>query len=85
METTLPETKGDLNQRMGLGLERFPASCGAAWGHSGSFPGYWTHSWSSANGARQAVLMVNIDPSAATPAARAAFYETLDSAYCSTS
>jgi D-alanyl-D-alanine carboxypeptidase len=85
MKTTLAETKGDLHQRMGYGLERFPASCGAAWGHSGSFPGYWGHAWSSANGKRQAVLMVNIDPSAVDAPARAAFYKLLDAAYCSTS
>jgi D-alanyl-D-alanine carboxypeptidase len=85
MKSTIPETKGDLHQRMGLGLERFPSSCGPAWGHSGSFPGYWTHAWSSANGRRQAVLMLNIDPSAATPPATAAFYKALEDGYCSTS
>jgi D-alanyl-D-alanine carboxypeptidase len=84
MKTTLPDPKGDLAQRMGYGLIRFSTSCGAAWGHSGSFPGYWTHAWTSANGKRQAVLMVNIDPSSVSDAARAAFYKALDDAYCST-
>jgi D-alanyl-D-alanine carboxypeptidase len=83
MRKTMPEAHGDLGQRMGLGLERFPTSCGAAWGHSGSFPGYWTHAWSSANGTHQTVLMVNIDPSAVSDATRAGFYETLYDAYCS--
>ena len=69
---------------MGYGLIRFSTSCGAAWGHSGSFPGYWTHAWASANGQRQVVLMVNIDPSAVTPEARAGFYKTLENAYCGT-
>ena len=73
----------DLHQRMGLGLERFPTACGAAWGHSGSFPGYWTHAWSSATGSHQAVLMVNIDPSAVSDATRVGFYNTLYDAYCS--
>jgi D-alanyl-D-alanine carboxypeptidase len=82
MKTTLPEAKGDLVQRMGFGLIRFSTSCSGAWGHSGSFPGYWTHAWSSGNGNRQAVLMVNIDPSAVTEAAQIAFYKTLDDAYC---
>jgi len=82
MKKTLPEAKGDLHQRMGLGLERFPTSCGPAWGHSGSFPGYWTHAWSSADGKHQAVLMVNIDPSAASDATRVGFYKTLDDARC---
>jgi D-alanyl-D-alanine carboxypeptidase len=85
MKTTLVNPNGDLHQRMGYGLERFPASCGAAWGHSGSFPGYWGHAWSSASGKRQAVLMVNLDPSAAQPPAMTAFYKLLDAAYCSTS
>jgi D-alanyl-D-alanine carboxypeptidase len=82
MKTTLPEAKGDLVQRMGYGLIRFSTPCGAAWGHSGSFPGYWTHAWASANGQRQAVLMVNIDPMSVTPEANAAFYKALGNAYC---
>jgi D-alanyl-D-alanine carboxypeptidase len=85
MKTTLVNPGSDLNQRMGYGLERFPASCGVAWGHSGSFPGYWGHAWSSGDGKRQAVLMVNIDPMAVEPAAITAFYTLLDAAYCSTS
>jgi D-alanyl-D-alanine carboxypeptidase len=85
MKTTLVNPGADLHQRMGYGLERFPASCGVAWGHSGSFPGYWGHAWSSANGQRQAVLMVNIDPSAVQPQAVTAFYKLLDAAYCSAS
>jgi D-alanyl-D-alanine carboxypeptidase len=83
MQTTLANPTGDLHQRYGLGVERFATSCGAAWGHSGSFPGYWTYGWSSADGKRQVVLMSNIDPTAVTPAARTAFYRTLDDAYCS--
>jgi D-alanyl-D-alanine carboxypeptidase len=84
MKTTLPEAKGDLVQRMGYGLIRFSTPCGAAWGHSGSFPGYWTHAWASANGARQAVLMVNLDPESVTAEANAAFYKALGNAYCGT-
>ena len=84
MKRTLPEAKGDLVQRMGYGLIRFSTPCGAAWGHSGSFPGYWTHAWSSENGKRQTVLMVNIDPGSVTPEANAAFYRVLGDAYCST-
>jgi D-alanyl-D-alanine carboxypeptidase len=84
MKTTLPEAKGDLVQRMGYGVIRFSTPCGAAWGHSGSFPGYWTHAWSSGDGKRQVVLMVNIDPTSVTAEANAAFYRTLGSAYCGT-
>lgn len=85
MKTTLPGApNSDLGQRMGLGLERFPTSCGAAWGHSGSFPGYKTYAFTSANGKRQTVLMMNLDPTAEADAARPLFYELLDKAYCST-
>jgi D-alanyl-D-alanine carboxypeptidase len=84
MKKTLPEAKSDLLQRMGYGLIRFSTRCGAAWGHSGSFPGYWTHAWSSANGKRQAVLVVNIDPMSVSAEANAAFYKTLRDAYCGT-
>jgi D-alanyl-D-alanine carboxypeptidase len=84
MMTTIPTTKGDLHQRYGYGIERFPTSCGAAWGHSGSFPGYWGHAWSSANGKRQAVLIVNANPDAVPVQGRALFYKLLDAAYCST-
>jgi D-alanyl-D-alanine carboxypeptidase len=84
MKTTMPATGSDLKQRMGLGLERFPTSCGAAWGHSGSFPGYWTYAFSSANGSRQAVVMVNMNPDAVPEPARPLFYKALYNAYCST-
>jgi D-alanyl-D-alanine carboxypeptidase len=83
-ETPLPASNADLGQRHGLGIERFPTSCGTAWGHSGSFPGYWGYAFSSEDGQRQTVLMVNIDPTAMPEAGREAFYELLDDAYCNT-
>ena len=86
MMTTIPGgPDSDLKQREGYGLERFPTSCGAAWGHSGSFPGYKNYALSSADGKRQVVLMVNIDPTAEPEPARALFYALLDKAYCTTS
>jgi D-alanyl-D-alanine carboxypeptidase len=84
METTIPTT-AELKQRYGLGVERFPTTCGPAWGHSGSFPGYWTYAFSSTSGQRQAVLMTNIDPSATSASERSLFYKLLYKAYCSTS
>jgi D-alanyl-D-alanine carboxypeptidase len=83
-QTPLPASNADLGQRHGLGIERFPTSCGIAWGHSGSFPGYWGYAFSSRDGQRQTVLMVNIDPAAMPEAGREAFYKLLDDAYCST-
>ena len=86
MMTTIPGgPDSDLKQREGYGLERFPTSCGAAWGHSGSFPGYKNYALSSGDGKRQIVLMVNIDPTAEPEPARALFYALLDKAYCTTS
>ena len=84
MKTTLHDPQGDLPQRMGFGLIRFTTACGFAWGHSGSFPGYWTHAWTSADGKRQAVLMVNEDPTAVSPVTHTGFYRALNDAYCST-
>jgi len=85
MMTTIPGKPGnDLKQREGYGLERFPTSCGAAWGHSGSFPGYWTYAFASANGKRQAVIMMNANPDAVPTPAAARFYKLIDKAYCST-
>jgi D-alanyl-D-alanine carboxypeptidase len=83
MKRTLPSTAGDLGQRYGLGAERFRTSCGVAWGHSGSFPGYWTYAFTSADAQRQAVVMANIDPSAMPEPGRALFPKLLDDAYCS--
>ena len=84
MKRTLP-TDSDLPSRYGLGLARYSTRCGAAWGHNGSFPGYWTYAFSSANGNRQIVLMANVEPSALPPATIERFYDLLYDAYCSPS
>ena len=84
MKKTLP-TDSDLPSRYGLGLARYPTRCGAGWGHSGSFPGYWTYTFSSANGKRQIVLMANVEPSALPPETIKRFYDLLYAAYCRTS
>ena len=76
MNTTISEgSKVDIpGQRYGLGLERFPTACGPAWGHNGVIPGYVTYAFSTANGRRQAVLMVNHDAeSLPRPAAKLYF------------
>jgi D-alanyl-D-alanine carboxypeptidase len=43
----------------GLGLLRETFPCGEAWGHDGENPGYMTAAWSSEDGARQVVAIVN--------------------------
>jgi D-alanyl-D-alanine carboxypeptidase len=85
MKATHAEKKYDIQgQRYGLGLMSFPTACGTAWGHIGSFPGYHTVAFTSADGSRQAVLMVNLDPTAESPTALKRFYKLAGTAYCST-
>jgi D-alanyl-D-alanine carboxypeptidase len=52
---------GILGGGWGLGLlrERFP--CATAWGHDAENPGYMTAAWSSKDGDRQVVVVVNGD------------------------
>ena len=57
METTIKSGPG-AGHGLGLGAVRLP--CGTVWGSSGGVPGYSTHSYSSKDGRRQAVLLVNV-------------------------
>jgi D-alanyl-D-alanine carboxypeptidase len=81
MKKTVAE--GGTAKRYGLGLERFPTSCGNAWGHNGTF-GYVTFAFTSVDGGRQAVLMVNQDVTSLTKRAIPLYFKLLDRAYCST-
>jgi D-alanyl-D-alanine carboxypeptidase len=85
MKTTISEgSHVDIpGQRYGLGLELFPTSCGDALGHNGVVPGYMTFVFSTANGRRQALLMINHDAATLAPAAGKAFFELIDTAFCS--
>lgn len=67
----------------GFGLMRWSTACGAAWGHDGGVPGYWTRSYSTDNGRRQAVLMINHDPETLAIPARGLFQRLIARAYCS--
>ncbi|MDP9259664.1 MAG: beta-lactamase family protein [Actinomycetota bacterium] len=86
MKTTIPESgKTDIpGQRYGFGLERFPTSCGHAFGHNGLIPGYTTYAFSSGNGQRQALLMVNEDAGSLPAHVGHLFFKLIDTAYCST-
>jgi D-alanyl-D-alanine carboxypeptidase len=85
MKTTISQgDKVDIpGQRYGLGLELFPTSCGDAWGHNGVVPGYQTFIFSTENGRRQALLMMNQDSATAPRAAAEAFLQVIDKAFCS--
>ena len=58
--------------------------CGIAWGHSGAFGGFYSEAYTSENGRRQALLMVNLDETSQREDFKSLFYELLDKAYCST-
>jgi D-alanyl-D-alanine carboxypeptidase len=47
----------------GLGIEFEVTKCGRAYGHNGSIPGWRNEALTTADGKRQAVVMVNIDES----------------------
>ena len=87
METTRSEgTRVDIpGQQYGLGLETFPTSCGVAWGHNGVVPGYFTFIFSSKDGQRQAILMVNHDAQTLPEPVGPMFFDLISKAFCSTS
>jgi D-alanyl-D-alanine carboxypeptidase len=84
MKTTVPEgRRTDIpGSRYGLGLERFPTPCGSAWGHNGAIAGYLVFTFTSTDGRRQAVLMVNEDGSTLPKRASKLFFKLIDKAYC---
>ena len=66
----------------GLGLQRTTMPRGLAWGHDGAVAGYASIALSSANGRRQAVLMVNHDPDTLAKPAKVLFDKLIAKAYC---
>ncbi len=42
-----------------MGVTRWETGCGTAWGHGGSFPGYYSVSLTSPDGSRQAIIALN--------------------------
>ncbi len=84
MTTTLAEgSKTDFpGSRYGLGLESLPLPCGRAWGHGGNFPGYLAYTLTSQDGNRQAVVLLNEDPSSLPKTFGPAFFKLLQQAYC---
>jgi D-alanyl-D-alanine carboxypeptidase len=66
----------------GLGLAPTQTPCGRAWGHAGNFPGYFVLAISSADGVRQAVLLVDADPTLIPDATISGMFRLLDRAYC---
>lgn len=75
MMKTVPT--GGPNQQ-GLGVFRYPVSCGSAWGHGGFFPGYVTAALASRDGSHVVVLGAN----AASGALSDALFDAAKAAYC---
>ena len=77
----IPGSRG--RQAIGLGLFRVQLPCGTTWGHGGDLPGYTTQSFSSVDGKRQAVIIINAgEESAFTPAEQRAIGQVTLLAYC---
>jgi D-alanyl-D-alanine carboxypeptidase len=77
MTTTVPIVPG---AEYGLGIARTRLPCGSAWVHDGDFPGYLTSAKTSADGRRQAVVMVNTD--SLTARGRRVLDRVTTTAYC---
>jgi len=60
MMTTTPTGQGD---DYGLGIQAEPFPCGTAWGHQGSFHGYFSNAFTTTGGTSQAIILVNADSS----------------------
>ena len=45
----------------GLGIYPVPTACGTGWGHTGDFPGYNSYAFTTRNGGRQAIVVVDAD------------------------
>jgi D-alanyl-D-alanine carboxypeptidase len=73
----------DGTQRSGLGIFGLPTPCGTAWGHGGTFPGYFVNALTSADGTRQAVLAVNLDETSLPKRVWAMYQRLLVGAFCS--
>jgi D-alanyl-D-alanine carboxypeptidase len=66
----------DFSGTYALGIQFQFTTCGRAYGHNGDIPGWRNEVLSTANGKRQAVVMVNIDDSRVSWARIGAFVET---------
>jgi D-alanyl-D-alanine carboxypeptidase len=78
MATTVAISNGPAGY--GLGLASDPLRCGNALGHSGGVPGYTSVAYSSPDGVRQAVVLVNVTPASERLATR--LFNAFGSAFC---
>jgi D-alanyl-D-alanine carboxypeptidase len=66
MMTTTPIPNGQ-GVGYGLGLESVPLPCGTGWGHQGSFFGYFSNVFTTADASSQAAVLVNADAGTLSP------------------
>jgi D-alanyl-D-alanine carboxypeptidase len=66
----------------GADTQPINTTCGRAWGPGGNPSGYLVLPISSPDGSRQAVLVVNADPTLMTETQLTQVYHVLDTAYC---
>jgi len=59
MMTTIPVPGQGIGY--GLGIQSLSLTCGTAWGHQGSFHGYFSNAFTTTGGTSQAVILVNAD------------------------
>ena len=60
MRTAVPIPNG--SSQYGLGLASEPSNCGRVLGHTGGVPGYTSIAYSSEDGGRQTVVLINTSP-----------------------
>ncbi|BDZ48867.1 serine hydrolase [Frondihabitans sucicola] len=88
MKTTVPYDDVWANAGYGLGLARYPLSCGRAiWGHGGDIPGYETRNGVDASGKAVTIAVTALPQALATGEAKIVriahdVETTLDTAFC---
>jgi D-alanyl-D-alanine carboxypeptidase len=80
METTIPVPADPSGGGSGLGLFATGTRCGRIWGHDGIYFGYKTTAYSSRDGKRQIIVMVNEAP--LSDQAASALQRVFKTAYC---
>jgi D-alanyl-D-alanine carboxypeptidase len=79
LQTTLPIAP---DAEYGLGVFKLQTPCGTAWGHDGGTPSAVTTSFTSPDGSRQAVLMVNREGNSWTDRIATDYANALITAFC---
>lgn len=82
MMTTVSTGQGD---GYGLGIQAEPLPCGTAWGHQGSFVGYFSNAFTTTGGTSQAVVLVNADSGTLSPQQQNDIINALVTGICGTS